>query len=421
MANGRIENPMPSSYPDKMPTSVVGLETNFRPRQPSGENVVEIVDCLLAEAVTRRASDAHFEPTGHGIVVRYRLDGLLCDVDRLPESLADNVIARLKVMAGLLTYRKDIPQEGAFRADERWNSAGPLDVRVATFPTIRGERAAVRFIYNVGQVSGLEELGFSEAFVTRLRKVADRPQGLILVTGPAGSGKSTTLCSVARYILASHVGRSVVSLEDPVEQRVTGLTQIQVQPHGELSYVCAMRSLLRQDVEVLLVGEIRDAQTAHIVIEAALTGHLILSTLHSGDPSEAIVRLLEMGVAPYQLAGALTAVISQRLVRTLCADCRGAGRCVHCMDTGYRGRTGCGQIVVLDEPLRRAVLEQRPAGELRRLVGQGGADLAADGQRLVREGRTDRPEVLRVLGHLAESGGTETGKDGAANARPTRG
>jgi len=306
-------------------------------------------------------------------------------------------------MAGLLTYRKDIPQEGAFRVDDPSSeTAHPVDVRVATFPTVQGERAAVRLIYNVGQVSGLSDLGFSEPLLARLREAADRPQGLTLVTGPAGSGKSTTLCALARYILATHAGRSVVSLEDPVEQRVTGLTQIQVQPHGELSYVRAMRSLLRQDVEVLLVGEIRDAETAHIVIEAALTGHLIMSTLHSGDPAEAIVRLLEMRIAPYQVAGALTSVLSQRLLRTVCPACRGTGPCETCMNTGYVGRSACGQIAAMDDRLREAILACSPAGELRSLIRQVGPDLAADAQRLVLDGRTTTDEVLRVLGRWAE-------------------
>ncbi|HPD28674.1 MAG TPA: GspE/PulE family protein [Phycisphaerae bacterium] len=362
--------------------------------------MVQLVDGLLARAISRKASDIHFEPSEGGMWVRYRLDGLLHEMDRLPAGLAENVIARLKVMAGLLTYRMDIPQEGAFQAQGHLTGGlPPIDVRVATFPTVRGERAVVRLIYTVGQVSALEDLGFSDEVVAEFRKAAEQPHGLILVTGPAGSGKSTTLYALARHILSATPGRSVVSLEDPVEQRVDGMAQIQIQPHGELDYVRAMRSLLRQDVEVLLVGEIRDAQTARVVIEAALTGHLIMSTLHSGDPAEAVVRLLEMGIEPYQIVGALSLVFSQRLVRLVCSACGGRG-CESCAETGYLRRTACGQIAVMDESIRQAILDHRPVGELRGVIAADGADLAADARRLIEQGRTTVDEARRVLGSL---------------------
>jgi general secretion pathway protein E len=250
--------------------------------------------------------------------------------------------------------------------------------------------------------------------VAGLRQAAEQPAGLILVTGPAGSGKSTTLYALARHIMTVTPGRSVVSLEDPVEQRVSGMAQIQVAPHGELYYPRAMRSLLRQDVQVLLVGEIRDADTAHIVVEAALTGHLIMSTLHSGDPAEALARLLEMGIAPYQVVGAVSVVSSQRLLRTVCPTCRtaqpdvndhgngplraGADACETCAGTGYQGRTACGQIAVMDETLRQAVLRHTPAGDLRRLIAETGPDLIADARRVLAEGRTTRDEMVRVFG-----------------------
>jgi general secretion pathway protein E len=222
---------------------------------------------------------------------------------------------------------------------------------------------------------------------------------LILVTGPSGSGKSTTLYALARHILATTPGRSVVTLEDPVEQRIDGLAQIQVAPHGELDYLRAMRSLLRQDVEVLLVGEIRDAKTAGIVVEAALTGHLIMSTMHSGDPAEAIVRLLEMGIPAYQLVGALTLVIAQRLLRLVCAACGGRG-CAACAQTGYAGRTACGQTAEMTEPLRQAILGHAPAGVLRELIAAGRCSLAADARRWLESGRTTRDEIWRVLGEI---------------------
>ena len=372
-------------------------------KHSSAEGVVPAVEALLRRAIAGRVTDVHFEPAEGEMRVRYRLDGLLHTVDRLPGAMAESVIARLKVLSGLLTYRVDIPQEGSFRAEAAWGTDGsptssPIDVRVATFPTVVGERAVVRLMYGIGEVSGLDGLGLSEVLVGELRRAVQRPHGLILVTGPAGSGKSTTLYALAQHILATTPGRSVVSLEDPVERRVAGMAQIQVSPYGELNYVRAMRSLLRQDVEVLLVGEIRDDQTAHHVVEASLTGHLVMSTLHSGDPAEAIVRLLEMGIAPYQLVGSLSVVCAQRLLRTVCAACGGRGACEACAGTGYHGRTACGQVAVMNERLRQAVLTRAPASELRRLIGQERPDLVADAQRIVAAGRTTVDEVRRVLG-----------------------
>lgn len=360
--------------------------------------IVSLVEQWLARAISRGASDVHFEPGDRELRVRYRLDGMLQDVDRLPVELAPNVIARLKVLAGLLTYRMDIPQEGAFPSTTLPDAGAPLDMRVATFPSVRGERAVVRLLYDKAFEAGLDGLGLNDPVVAALREAVEQPQGLILVTGPAGSGKSTTLYALARHVMKHTSGRSVVSLEDPVEQRIDGMAQIQISPYGELDYVRAMRSLLRQDVEVLLVGEIRDAPTAHLVVEASLTGHLIMSTLHSGDPAEAIVRLLEMGIAPYQLVGALRVVCTQRLLRTVCPACGGRGECKTCLQTGYQGRTACAQLTVIDEALREAILQHQPAGVLRRMILERGPDLVADARRLMEEGRTTQAEVLRVLG-----------------------
>ena len=370
-----------------------------RPAAKASMDAVTLVDDLLVRAVGQRASDVHFEPGAAGLLIRFRIDGVLQDVDRLPGTVAENVVARLKVLAGLLTYRVDVPQEGSFLLEA---SAEGLehrpDVRIATFPTIHGERAVARFLYGYGRVTDLYELGLADDCVGRLREAAARPDGLMLVTGPAGAGKSTTLYAIARHILAVTPGRSVVSLEDPVEQRVEGMTQIQVQPYGELNYVRAMRSLLRQDVQVLLVGEIRDAETAHLVTEAALTGHLVLSTLHSGDPAEAIARLIEMGIAPYQVVSALSLVSSQRLLREVCGDCRGTG-CETCNGIGYRGRTACAHVATMNEALRAAVLTHAPTSELRRIVAEGGTDLLTDARRLLAAGLTNEAEVKRVLGH----------------------
>lgn len=376
----------------------------------SGESVVPLINNLLARAMAQRASDVHFEPTEDHMQVRFRLDGMLHDVETLPGTIAQNIVARLKVMAGLLTYRIDIPQEGSLPTVSigQPDDCSAMDMRVATFPTIRGERAVVRFLYSGTGVNELSDLGFTRAMTDALRDAAEQQAGMILVTGPAGAGKSTTLYAIARHILTATPGRSVVALEDPVEQRVDGMTQIQIAPHGELDYAKAMRSLLRQDPQVLLVGEVRDAQTADIVVEASLTGHLLLTTMHSGDPAEAVVRLLEMGIPSYQIVSTLTLVCSQRLVRTLCLDCRRKTDqadepytrvgCEACHETGYRGRTACGQILRLDESVRKGVLDHATAGELRRIGESQGPSLLDDAARLVREGLTDADEVQRVIG-----------------------
>jgi len=384
----------------------------------TGDTVVRLVDELLSRAIGERVSDVHFEPTDTHMLVRYRLDGLLHDVEELPSRLAENIIARLKVLAGLLTYRIDIPQEGSFKTTALADKMNPakdsagLDLRVATFPTIRGERAVVRLLYWAEGIKTLDDLGLPRPMVERLRRVTERPAGMILVTGPAGAGKSTTLYALVRRILTAMPGRSIVTLEDPVEQRVDGLTQIQIAPHGELDYARAMRSLLRQDPQVLLVGEVRDAKTADTIVEAALTGHLLLTTMHSGDPAEAVVRLLEMGIPPYQVVSVLSVVCSQRLLRTLCTDCRKATNrpeepfvhagCALCHDTGYRGRTACGELFTLDDTTRRVVLSHASADELRQLSHTQGPSLADDAARLVREGKTDIAEAQRVIGESIE-------------------
>ncbi|MBN1492058.1 MAG: type II/IV secretion system protein [Phycisphaerae bacterium] len=375
----------------------------------AANGVVTLVGAILERACEQAASDVHFEPADNGLLVRFRLDGLLHDVERLPAALAANVIARLKVLAGLLTYRIDIPQEGAVTA-----AAFGAELRVATFPTIRGERAVVRIHAGHRAVAQLDELGLTAGTVERLQHAAEQPNGMILLTGPAGTGKSTTLYAIARHILTATPGRSVVALEDPVEQRVDGMTQIQITPHGELDYPRAMRSLLRQDPQVLLIGEVRDAETASIAVEAALTGHLLLTTMHSGDPAEAVVRLLEMGIPAYQLVSALGIVCTQRLLRTLCGTCcQATGReaepfvhvgCTDCHETGYAGRTAIEEALVLDEAVREAVVAHATAGHLRSLGRRQASSLLANAARQVRDGHTDAAEVRRVVGHDPQEG-----------------
>ena len=362
-------------------------------------DVVGLVDDLLARAVECGASDVHFEPTAKSLVVKFRLDGSLSVVEELPKAISENVISRLKVLAHLLTYRNDIPQEG--RMQRRAGTPGNvLDERLAVFPTIHGQRAVVRFFYDEKALRELDGLGLPAAVLAGL------------MTGPAGSGKSTTLAAMLRFIQRRFPGKSIVTLEDPVERQIEGVSQVQISPHGAMTFPLALRSLLRQDPEVLMVGEVRDAETARIVVEAGLTGHLLLTTLHSGTPAGALLRLLEMGIEPYQVTSAIAAVVNQRLVRRLCPRCKrpagGAGRfapvgCEACFHTGYRGRVPVAELVEMDGQLRRALLAGADLEALEGiLAARGHENILSAGLRLVEAGVTTQEELNRVCGFVAE-------------------
>lgn len=365
-------------------------------------DVAGLVDELLARGLHSGATDVHFEPTDKGLWVRGRIDGQLSELELLPLPLAENVVARLKVLASLLTYRIDIPQEGAFAwKPMRVQECGQaVEFRLATFPTIRGERAVARVFRAMPALQALDALGLSVEQLERLRRAIAQPGGLIVTSGPAGSGKTTTLYALIREMRDRFHERSVITLEDPVEQRIDRVAQIQINPHGELNYERCMRSLLRHDPQVIMLGEVRDRRTAGIALEAALTGHLILTSVHSGDPAETIVRFLEMDIPPYQLASALTLVCTQRLVRKVCASCRGArgGNCAACCGRGYAGRTAVAQLVEVDEPTRELILRNASASALRVVLKAQKPDLRERAAALVADGITDADEVARVLG-----------------------
>ncbi len=365
-------------------------------------DVTALVEGMLARGLSVGATDVHFEPVDDGLLVRVRVDGQLVDVELLPSRLSENIVSRLKVLASLLTYRVDIPQEGSFvwQGNSACAADHPVDVRVATFPTIRGERAVVRVFRGTPQLQSLDSLGLATDQVTLIRAAVAQPGGFIVVSGPAGSGKTTTLYAMIRELRDRFAARSVITLEDPVEQRIDRITQIQINPHGELGYERCMRSLLRHDPQVILLGEVRDRQTASIAIEAALTGHLILTTVHSGDPAETIIRFLEMGIPSYQLTSALTLVCSQRLLRKMCQGCweAAARGCEACLETGYAGRTAVAQTVQVDEHTRGLILKHTSASELRTELKRQGPDLFDRAAALTTRSITDENEIARVVG-----------------------
>ena len=380
-------------------------------KRPAEHNVAQLVEQILIEAIQFGASDIHFEPTSNELQVRFRLDGSLKTVENLPAAISDNVIARLKVLGNLLTYRNDVPQEGrieGLKDEPSISDAGKVtDKRLAVFPTIYGQRAVVRIFYENEGLMELEKLGFNDYIGTALKDFAKKNQGILLLTGPAGSGKSTTLGALLRYVLKQYPGKSIVALEDPVERAIEGITQVQIEPHGEMTFPVALRSLLRQDPQVLMIGEIRDAETASIAIEAGLTGHLLMSTMHSGSCSGALLRLLEMGIEPYQVTSGVSGILNQRLVRRLCENCKRkakngvyqAAGCGQCHDTGYHSRVLLAEMVELDGQLRQAILNRSDMDSLEELLkSRGHMNLLQDGRRLVNQGITTEDEVRRVCG-----------------------
>ncbi len=376
----------------------------------------QVVDRMLAAARDGDASDVHLQPTAAGLELKYRVDGVLQQAGTFPSSVAANIIARLKVLAELLTYRTDVPQEGRIRTPQ-----SDVEMRVSTFPTLHGERAVVRLFAGAHRYQRLDDLGMPDDVIGPLRQLLGETSGAIITTGPAGCGKTTTIYACLREIAGrDHAARSLVSLEDPIEVAVDGVAQAQVNPVVDLDLATGLRFLMRQDPEVIMVGEIRDRPTAEAAFQASLTGHLLLSTFHAGSAAEAISRLSDMGIEPYLLRSGLLAILSQRLVRRLCECSRVSDDpdarlglpveqvrvpvgCNGCAQTGYRGRT------VLVEMLRsqrtelgRAILSRSDAAALERLAIEAGMVTRWDrAYEALREGVTSPAEVRRVLGFSA--------------------
>ena len=377
--------------------------------------VVKLVNLLLIEALDARASDIHLEAYASGLQVRYRVDGVLQQAPSPPAHLSAAVVSRLKIMSELDIAERRLPQDGRIRL--RLQNR-PVDVRVSTVPTLHGESVVLRLLdKNQGRI-GLQEFGMSDQTLARFKAAITKPHGIVLATGPTGSGKTTTLYAAVDLI---RTGREkILTVEDPIEYQL-GVPQVPVNEKIGVTFATALRALLRQDPDVMLVGEIRDAETAEIATQAALTGHLVLSTLHTNDASSALTRLLELDVAAYLVASTVRAVLAQRLVRMNCTSCktiadlrpselrelfggsevgvvyRGVG-CAECRGTGYRGRVGIYEVLTMTDVLRRAVTERRDSSELRRImVEDGSPTLRADGLRLIAAGITTPDEVLRVV------------------------
>jgi type IV pilus assembly protein PilB len=364
--------------------------------------VINLLNSLITSAVEQRASDIHFDWDADVMRVRYRIDGITQDVAQISPQVAPGVISRIKIMSQLDIGEHRIPQDGRMSLVIDGND---VDVRVVTLPVIHGESAVLRILNSSGRTPDLDELGMSPRERERFDAAIRLPYGGILVTGPTGSGKTTTLYG-ALGILNERV-KTIVTIEDPVEYRLDGVKQMQVAPQRGMTFARGLRSILRADPDIVLVGEIRDGETAQIAIEAALTGHLVLSTLHTNDASTAVTRLLEMEIEPFLVASSIVCVVAQRLARVLCTHCRrpatdGRGfeavGCSHCHGTGYSGRIGLYEVMPVTPEIARLVLERRSAEEIaEKAIEQGMRRMLDDGLEKVDAGVTSLTEVMRVV------------------------
>ncbi|HET9724835.1 MAG TPA: ATPase, T2SS/T4P/T4SS family [Actinomycetota bacterium] len=382
--------------------------------------LVKLVTAIMTQATADRASDVHIEPTEKDVRVRFRVDGVLHEVMHSPKSIQGGLISRLKVMADLNIAEKRVPQDG--RVSMRVGGRS-LDLRLATLPTVYGEKVVIRILDKSNALMQLAELGFQDEAFQRYERSFRRPYGAILVSGPTGSGKSTTLYATLNIV--NQVDRHIVTVEDPVEYRLGGVNQIQVNPKAGLTFASALRSILRADPDIILIGEIRDRETAMIAVESALTGHLVLSSLHTNDAPSAITRLIEMEVETFLVASALDCVVAQRLARKLCEKCKApytpdraelieAGfhesqmdeihelyhpvGCQYCSNTGYRGRTGLYEVMPMSEEIERLTVDRASSDAIRAVaIEQGMIELRADGLLKAAKGLTSIEEIARVV------------------------
>ena len=379
--------------------------------------IIRLVNSVLFQAVRQRASDIHFESFERGLVVRYRIDGVLYPILTPPKHLQSSIIARLKIMAGLNIAEKRLPQDGRFAI----RTAGKdVDLRVSVLPTSHGERVVLRLLEKENRLLNLSEMGFSLDRLRIIHQLIQLTHGILLVTGPTGSGKTTTLYAALSEINAPD--KNIITVEDPVEYQLLGIGQMQVNPKINLTFAAGLRSILRQDPDVIMIGEIRDRETAEIAIHASLTGHLVFSTLHTNDAASAATRLIDMGIEPFLVASSVVAVLAQRLIRKVCPDCkkgyqpddeelirlgvvpgktkptfyRGSG-CAACSQTGYRGRTGIHELLVMDDEVRRLIGSKADAAAIKQAaVARGMVLLKEEAAEKIFAGVTTTEEVMRM-------------------------
>ncbi len=382
-------------------------------------SIIDLVHALVVQAHSLRASDIHIDPTADAVRVRLRVDGVLQEKFILPKIIHSEVISRIKVLAWLRTDEHQAAQDGRFRIVSE--GAIPIDVRVSITPTYYGENAVLRLLSDTPEHYTLSSLGFSTTDEAKILKSLRRPHGMILATGPTGSGKTTTLYTLLKILNIQEV--SIVTIEDPIEYAVSNITQIQIQPKTGLTFAAGLRSILRQDPNIIMVGEIRDSETAGIAINTALTSHILLSTLHTSDAATTLPRLFDMGVDPYLVASTVSVAIGQRLVRKICPGCRephevsvpereslqeivdmsektffqGAG-CSACDGTGYAGRVGINEVLVVDREVRDAILTKSSAAHIQEIaIKNGMTTMFEDGLRKAKQGLTSVAELLRVM------------------------
>jgi type II secretory ATPase GspE/PulE/Tfp pilus assembly ATPase PilB-like protein len=405
----RIDDMYTSSYTPapKVPERLVDLQLLTREQESAqsapvedGLSVTALVDQLIAQGIAARASDIHIEPEEQAIAVRHRVDGVLRQARTLPRALVAPLVSRIKIISGLDIADRLRPQDG--RARVALNGVA-VDLRVSTLPASHGEKVVIRVLDGRGPSTALEAIGFDSEEMARIAQLLELREGLILVTGPTGSGKTTTLYAALRRL--KDRGVNIVTVEDPIEYRIQGIVQVQVNEKAGLTFATALRSIMRQDPDVVLIGEIRDRETAEIAIQASLTGHLVLSTLHTNDAASAITRLIDIGVAPYKIATAVKGVAAQRLVRRLCAACAGVGdRCKECDGIGFRGRIPIAEIIIGTPEFESRVAAGDTSERLAAVARAGGMrSLWASGVSHVARGATTIDEVARVASPDHES------------------
>lgn len=389
-------------------------------------NIVEFVQTCIEEAHDLRASDIHISPTDKDVRLRLRIDGVLQDKCLFPKEILPEVVSRIKVLSGLRTDEHQAAQDGRFRMETK--SGATIDVRVSMTPTYYGENAILRLLSDQDAQFTLETLGFSESDQKKIENAIAQPHGMILATGPTGSGKTTTLYTLIKMLNRDDI--SIITIEDPIEYAIPNITQIQINPRSNLTFAKGLRSILRQDPNIIMVGEIRDSETAGIAVNTALTGHLLLSTLHTNDSATTLPRLLDMGIDAYLVATTVNVAVGQRLVRKICKSCKkehklsdaekqnltislperlkkdgniptkfyiGAG-CKNCDDTGYTGRLGIYEVLLVTPKIREAILRRDSSSAIKQIgISEGMTTMFEDGLQKAVEGKTSLSEVLRII------------------------